>query len=223
MYITKNWLYKNITSNEIFIWDNLIVAIFDNNNILNKISVWENSKCEYFWFFSNEWDYEKLFLLEWENCEFSINSLSYSKNNKLNVKILWEAQNSNIKIKTHILSFVWENWNIKIDGSIKIDSWLSKVSWILKEENIYLWNNWKISWIPTLLIESNDVEASHSCNIEKISDEKLFYLRSRWIWKENALRIIIEARIKDLYKCLFSYDSSFENDILENIIDMIVE
>ncbi|MBT3727553.1 hypothetical protein HOG21_08115 [bacterium] len=33
--------------------------------------------------------------------------------------------------------------------------------------------------MPTLLVRSDDVKASHSCKMERISDEKLFYLRSR--------------------------------------------
>lgn len=223
MHITKNWFFKNIYSDEIVIWDNLIVAIFGNNNILRKVTIWKNSKLEYFWFYSDKWDYDKTFVLVWESSECTINSLVYSKSNNLNVRILWESSSNNTKVKIHILSFVWENWDIKVDWSIKINSGLSKVVGTLKEENIYLWSSWKIAWIPTLLIESNDVEASHSCNIEKISDEKLFYLRSRWIWKENALRMIIEAKTKDLYRCMFAYDNTFEKDVLDSIIDMIRE
>jgi Fe-S cluster assembly scaffold protein SufB len=37
----------------------------------------------------------------------------------------------------------------------------------------------KIRGIPTLLVASSDVKANHSCAIEKISDSKIFYLRSR--------------------------------------------
>ncbi len=221
MNITKNWFYKNIQADEIFIWDNLVVAIFDSSNMLKNINIWENSKVEYFSFFSNPFDYEKDVIINWKNSTCIINSLIYSKDNKLDVKIYGESNSNETKIKAHIISFVWENWNIKIDWTIKINQGLSKVTWNLKEENIYLWNTWSVTWLPILLVESNDVEASHSCNIEKISDEKLFYLRSRWIWKENALRIMIEAKVKDLYRCLFAYDCNFEEEILESILDLI--
>ncbi|MDR2640471.1 MAG: SufD family Fe-S cluster assembly protein [Candidatus Peribacteria bacterium] len=32
---------------------------------------------------------------------------------------------------------------------------------------------------PKLLVESNDVKASHSCKIERINKDKMFYLASR--------------------------------------------
>nr|MDD3720697.1 SufD family Fe-S cluster assembly protein [Candidatus Gracilibacteria bacterium] len=223
MYIIKNGFYKNIESDEIVIGDNLIVAIFGNNNILRNVIIGKNSKLEYFGFYTDEGDYDKTFTLNGEKSECTVNSLIYSKNNKLNVRILGESNSNNTKIKVHILSFVGEQGDIKVDGNIKISSGLSKVIGTLKEENIYLGNTGKIAGIPTLLIESNDVEASHSCNIERISDEKLFYLRSRGIGKENALRMIIEAKIKDLYRCIFAYDNKFEKEMLENIIDMIGE
>lgn len=221
MNITKNWFYKNIQAEGIFIWDNLVVAIFDSSNMLKSINVWENSKVEYFSFFSDPFDYEKDIKMNSSNSICVINSLIYSSNSKLDVKIYAESNASDTKIKAHILSFIWENWDIKIDWTIKINKNLSKVSWNLKEENIYLWTSWKVTWLPVLMIESNDVEASHSCNIEKISDEKLFYLRSRGIWKENALRIMIEAKVKDLYRCLFAYDNNFEQEILDWILDII--
>jgi Fe-S cluster assembly scaffold protein SufB len=57
--------------------------------------------------------------------------------------------------------------------------------------------------------------------MERISDEKLFYLRSRWLWRENALNMIIEAKIQNLFSCLRMYNKDFYEDILENILDKI--
>ncbi|MGB2111461.1 MAG: SufD family Fe-S cluster assembly protein [Patescibacteria group bacterium] len=52
---------------------------------------------------------------------------------------------------------------------------------------------------PTLLVRSNDVQAGHGCNIEKISDEKLFYLRSRGVDKQNALTMMVIAYIETIF------------------------
>jgi Fe-S cluster assembly scaffold protein SufB len=66
------------------------------------------------------------------------------------------------------------------------------------------------------------VKANHSCAIEKISDSKIFYLRSRWVWKENALQMMVEWYIVDLFKCLNMIDKDFYEklvlEIKENII-----
>jgi len=57
--------------------------------------------------------------------------------------------------------------------------------------------------------------------MEKISDEKLFYLRSRGVEKENAMRMMIEAKIKNLYKCLEMYDKEFYDELLDEILKKI--
>ena len=54
--------------------------------------------------------------------------------------------------------------------------------------------------------------------MERISDEKLFYLRSRWIWKENALSIMIEAKIKSIFSCISMLDKDFYEELVENIL-----
>ncbi len=223
MNITKSWFYKvdENWAKEITIWDNLTVAIFDDWETLEKIHVWENTTLEYFSFFSEQWVFNKHFLSEKEGSKVIVKSLIYAENNKIESTITWELAINNTQNYTDILSFAWENGEVKLDWILKINSALQEVKWRLDEENIFLWDSGKISGIPTLLVETNDVEASHSCKMEKISDEKLFYLRSRWMWKENAMRMMIEAKIKNLYRCLEMYDTEFYEEILETILQKI--
>jgi len=136
---------------------------------------------------------------------------------KIRSEISWNNNSSDVKI----LSIVWENWNINLDWIVKIWENIKGVKWKLIEENIFLWEKWKIRWIPSLIVESNDVEASHACKIEKISDEQLFYLRSRWIWKDNALSMIISAKIFDLFKCLNMINKEFYEELIDNILKRI--
>lgn len=69
---------------------------------------------------------------------------------------------------------------------------------------------------PNLLIEENDIEASHSALIGKFSDEELFYLMSRGINRESAINlltkgfllggfVIREERIKEINDIIDSY------------------
>ena len=44
---------------------------------------------------------------------------------------------------------------------------------------------------PNLYIDCDDVEASHSALIGKFSDEEMFYMQSRGIDYENALKLLI--------------------------------
>ena len=237
--ITKNWFYKisdlSLEWNEIKIWDNLQIAIYDDTISLfkreypkgeglepvTKIIIWENSALEYFSFFSDEWIFNKHFILEKQNSKASIKSLIFSENSKIESQIIWELAFDKTEINLDILSFAGEKWEVKLDWILQINEELKLVKWRLDEENIFLWDSWKISWIPTLLVATNDVEASHSCRMEKISDDKLFYLRSRWVDKENALKIMIEAKIKNLYRCLSMYDNKFYEEVLEKILKKI--
>ena len=61
---------------------------------------------------------------------------------------------------------------------------------IQKEAIINLTNN-KCEIKPNLYIDTSDVEASHSALIGKFSDEEMFYIQSRGIDYETALKLLI--------------------------------
>lgn len=249
MKIDKSWLYKlsNLTPLPlelkegsggwiIDIWDNLAVTLFDDINMSLNINIWENSNVEFFWYFNSPIhciEYDGQCIDNYVQCTQNIiQSEPWSKLNlrymiysddKINNKITINSEvlSPNCSSDIKILSIAWKDWNIDLDWIIKIWSWISWIKWRLIEENLFLWDSWKIKGIPTLLVESNDVEASHACKIERISDEKLFYLRSRWVWKDNALRMIIEAKILDLFKCLNMIDKPIFEELTEKIIKNI--
>lgn len=226
MKIEKNWFYK---LSEIFtkiketnilkISDNLFVSIFDDLNINIKIYIWKKTKLEFYWL-SKKWQNCNIIFIQ--NDIFSDIVVKYlllsNFDNKKNLKIYSEIWANNIKSNIFILSVIWNNWFIDLDWIIKINKNLKNIIANLNEENIFLWKNWKIKWVPTLFVNSNDVKASHSCKVEKINDEKLFYLRSRWISKEESINKILESYISNLFSCIEMYDNKFYNKLYKNII-----
>ncbi len=224
--IIQNWFYESSDFFEfetIKIEDNLKIAFFDNWENIKKIILGENCFLEYFSFF--EWNkiLEKNIVCAWKNSKAEIKSFLISwENEKLKAKISGEIKASFSKINSKIISIAKNNGNIDLDWIIDIKSWVEKVEGYLKEENIFLWDNAKITGIPTLLVASSDVKANHSCSIEKISDSKLFYLRSRWIWKDNALQMMIEGYIFDLFKCLNMIDKDFYEDLVLKIKEKLI-
>jgi len=114
-----------------------------------------------------------------------------------------------------------ENWDISLDGIIDIHAWIQWVEARLQEDNLFLWNSGKINGIPTLLVKSNDVKASHSCKMEKISDEKLFYLRSRGIWKDNAMNMILEGYINHIFAHLKEKKQTLFERVFQNITEKL--
>lgn len=63
---------------------------------------------------------------------------------------------------------------------------------------------------PNLLIEENDVVANHAALIGKFNEEEIFYLMSRGITREDAIKLLTKGFLQD--------HTVFKEDI-ENIID----
>ena len=223
--ITKNWFYKlsEITWSEIQVEDNLVVSFFDDWKENKTIILWKNSKVEFYWFLNEENNYKVNFIQKEEASSLKVRYLLLSKNdNKLKAKIYSKISSSFSSSDVKIMVVVLDNWFVDLDWIIEIDEKISKVNANLLEENLFLWDSWKIKWVPTLLVRSNDVKASHACRIERISDEKLFYLRSRWIWKESAINMMIEAYVKDLFSCISMLDNNFYEELVEDIFNEFV-
>lgn len=121
---------------------------------------------------------------------------------------------SNTISNIHILSLVWESGIIELNGTVQIDANISKVKWHILEENIFLGSKGNIRWIPSLLVHSDDVEAGHAARIERVSDEKLYYLRARWIPKDDAIVMMIESSVAGLFEGL---DEKYQEEIWEKI------
>lgn len=224
MNITKNWFYKlsEFKSANITIENDLVVSLFDdlNNNI--EIKIWENTKVEFYSVLEDRNDFKIHFIQEKQNSDLKVNYLLLSKDNiKVKAKIFSELSADFTKSDVNIVSLIWNTGFIDLDWIISINDWIKKVDANLVEDNLFLWNNWKIKWIPILLVRSDDVKASHACRMERISDEKLFYLRSRWINRENALSVMIEAKIRSLFLCLSILDNDFYEELIKDILEKI--
>ena len=200
MNIEKKWFYlmSEIGDEKIMISNDLEIVLFDDGLQNRQIEIWENSKVSIFWVLEKQEDYNIDFE---QNFQWSILVARYlllSKNNKLKAKVYSDLEANNTSSDVKIISIIWNDGSVDLDGIIKIGKWISWVKAKLIEENLFLWSTGKAKWIPTLLVRSDDVEASHACKMERISDEKLFYLRSRWVGKENALHMMVESYIIDL-------------------------
>lgn len=221
--IEKNWFYRlsdfyNVS--DIKIWDNLEVVIFDDWISNKKLSIWKNTILKVCWFLDNKQNYNILFNQVWDNSNVEIKYLLLSKDsNKTKVKIHSKIESNNSKSDVFISSICWNLWEIDLDWVIELSPNFKKMSGHLIEENIFLWDKWKIRWIPTLLVKSNEVEASHACKIEKISEDDLFYLRSRWISKDSAIHILIESKLKNIFKSIenMEFYSEFLDETMRKV------
>lgn len=97
----------------------------------------------------------------------------------MKAKILSQLSASHTTTNVHILSTVADKSSIELDGTVQIDAGIESASGHILEENVFMGESGKIVGIPSLLVRSNDVAAGHAARIERIPEDKLYYLRAR--------------------------------------------
>lgn len=204
-------------SEQIIIGENLWVALYDESGEKKEIQVWSWTTLNFFGYYFWDNTSEKNIIILWDNVKAYVKVFNFSKGEKLNLKFTWEVLSSFSLLDIDIVSLVAEGGNIDLDGILRISKNIEKVEGYLREKNIFLWENWSVRWVPTLLVASNDVKASHSCNIEKISDEKLFYMRSRGIPEKESISFFIESYIEQIFVCLKNINPVFYEELVEKI------
>jgi len=78
-------------------------------------------------------------------------------------------------------------------GMIKIDPSGQQTNSYLKNENLLLSEHARADSIPSLQIDANDVRASHGATVGRIDEDYIFYLQSRGIPRDTAIRMIVEG------------------------------
>ncbi len=87
-------------------------------------------------------------------------------------------------------------------GNITMQPGCSGADGSLEEHNLLLSSGSKIEAVPALEVHHDEVQASHSATLERIDDEKLFYLQSRGLPQREALELMVEGFFWDaLQKC----------------------
>ena len=217
MQITKSWFYNledfwEISRFEISDW--LKIIALDNWKTSKEIIVWKDVDLKICWFLEKEENYEIVFRQIWEKSNLEVNYLNLAKDSeKIKAKIHSKIESNFSQSDVFVSSICWDNWEVDLDWIIELAPNFRKMAWHLTEENIFLWDKGRVRWIPALLVKSNEVEASHACKIEKISEEDLFYLRSRWIDKQNASFILVESKVKNIFK-----NEEIYPDLIEKIL-----
>lgn len=220
--INKTWFYiiDENYSKEINIENGIYVSLFVKNYKDDLIiNIGENSKVDFYWFFS-------------DNCPQNITINQFENNSSLNFKSLFISNNSNLisniksqinslnsKANLNIISIVKEN-KIWIDSSIKIEKNSKKIEAKLDLENIFIWKTWTINSIPNLFIDSNDVKVSHSSKSHRIDENKLFYLKSRWLSEEKSIKLMTQSYFQKTLSCLEMFDKNVFKGINSEFLNL---
>lgn len=91
-----------------------------------------------------------------------------------------------------------ENSQMALNGFIEITEKGGGTNTFLSEKILMLDATAKVDAVPKLEIRTNDVKASHSASISKVSTEDLFYFASRGIPEGEAQRMLVRGFLNEL-------------------------
>lgn len=208
MKIQKNWYYliDDKVGETIEVVDWVYCALFLGESSKSyKIFLGKDSRLDFFGFFTKKSSPKLEFnqLEQWSL--LTVKQMFFNYKSDLFSEIISIINSDNSKSFIDIISIIKDK-KLHIDSSIEVKKNIIWVEAVLKQKNIFIWNNWEVRGLPKLFVKSNSVKASHSCNIERISDETLFYLKSRWINENKAILMLIQSYFKKNFSCLKMID-----------------
>ena len=179
-------------------WKELILFV-DKEETDMTISLAGNSRLTVIWWYMPLKKIRLFVTHIWEKSVSDIRILwmFHDSSNLIDIKTYMSADQSEAQIE--VLNILSDNAEAKCNCLIDATKWTKRNIAKINEENIMIWEKAKISWVPALLASTNDVKASHNASIERIKEEDIFYLESRWIDKTKAKSIMLEAKINKLF------------------------
>ncbi len=130
------------------------------------------------------------------------------------------ADTTSADIRT--LAFALDAGRVDLDAGVRVAPGISDAEVALHERNIFLGSSGTIRSIPALHVASERVRASHALSVERLSDERLFYLRSRGLSSETATHLCIEGRIRETYAAGLSESGEHTESLIRQAIRHII-
>lgn len=222
-FITKNWFYViDEDSPDTITIKESVSAIFYMTDTTKSftINLLENSRLDFFGFYKELSPLNLLFKQDKPNSKLEIKSMFYNYKNDLKSvikSVVWaDNSSSNMKINSIITS-----WNLNLDTSIAIEENTKKAKAHLSQNNIFTWEEWSVRWVPTLEVKSDDIEASHAMQTQRIPENDLFYFTSRWIPLNKAKYMLVESYFTKTFSCINMVDHYKFESIKEDFLKVL--
>jgi Fe-S cluster assembly scaffold protein SufB len=143
------------------------------------------------------------------NASSSVSWLFYAKNKdeyQLTCRNIFDAQNGGGEI---IMKGVSENTaHASAKGMIDIGLKGNGTDTYLTQNVLMLDSTSKVDAVPSLEIKTNDVKASHSATVSRVTEEDLFYFASRGIDAHEARGMYVQGFLADLTSSIRSSRAS---------------
>ena len=123
------------------------------------------------------------------NLYYYYNNINYD-DNEFKIEVRHKNNNTHSELYNHGVNVKNNKLTYYVNGIVPKDS----AKCICNQENqiINIKDGKSTIW-PNLLIDNYDVDSSHSAYIGRFSEEKIFYLMSRGINRDNAIRLLLES------------------------------
>lgn len=168
-----------------------------------RASLKRESKLE-FWSFtkgSNFFKQDLQALLLEEESEVSLKGAALlSGKNVSHTQVLIEHKAPNTKSRQHFKAVMKDQSSSTFEGKIFVEPEAQKTEAYQLNNNLLLGKRSSVFCKPNLEIFADDVKASHGATVSRLSDEELFYLRTRGISKEQASLYLSSGFLDEIIK-----------------------
>jgi FeS assembly protein SufD len=137
------------------------------------------------------------------------------KTQEIDVQLNAVHLSRNTHSKTLIHSVAKDASSSTIRGLINVSNkaWNSKSEW--HSNTLMLGEKTKAHSLPALEINTNDVSAEHGSSFGNLSEEEIFYLKSRGLKERKAKELIVQAHLEPIISRVASIKT--QNEIRETI------
>lgn len=205
--------FLDIHNNEV------IVDCFTNFSGTKKISLAKHAKLSYLIIWeASQIDVQITTAGEWADIRIYGLFFAGSKETSL-ANISLDIHHDHVQAQVHLISFVQDTRNIRVDGEISVSTWAKKVQAHLLEENVVLGDHIHIQAKPVLNVSSHDVQTSHGAKIEKIDAEKLLYMASRGLSTQQAQALVIQWYLQHIADQLIDANEGQDEKAIRALLD----
>lgn len=107
------------------------------------------------------------------------------------------------------------------EGLIEIREGCQKSHTYLQTHSLMLSKDAKVDAIPSLIVMTDDVSASHGGTVGEVDEDQVFYMRTRGVSREEAIRILVEGFFEPVISQFG--DEPLEKLVRDRIADKLAE
>ena len=215
--------HKQEINQEIIVSQNdSIIQNYTDSTIDNKILIQKNVDFKYL-LIADDSDIKIEFTTQWTGVKWDVFAILFG-DKPLSANIISHIHSSSSQINMFLLSFISTDKMMDVQGSVDLWKDIFNSQWHLLEKNVVLSKKgtWaKIKAIPRLDVYSNDVQASHGVSIDRINEDNLFYLSSKWLDKDSSQELIIKGYIQNILQKFTSLSDKDRSDLEHQILSKI--